>query len=82
MDTEKRLELVQFTCAMVLADATAQFAKEGILERVLARKRVEQMAAGQARVAQYGIGAPEAVFTRLSGIFDCAAWTNHPALLV
>ena len=78
MDTEKKLKLVQFTYAAVLADATAQFAREGILERVVARKRAEQMAGGQARAAQFGVNAPDQVFTRLSEAFNCAAWSVAP----
>jgi hypothetical protein len=75
MDTQKALQLVQLTYAAALADATAQFAKEGVLEKVVERKRAEQMASGKVRAAQFGVSRPEEVFTRLGEIFDCARWT-------
>jgi hypothetical protein len=78
MDTQKTLQLVQVTYAAVLADATAQFAKEGVLEQVVARKRAEQMAAGKMKATQFGVAAPAEVFTRLSEIFACALWTITP----
>jgi hypothetical protein len=74
MDTHKTLQLVQLTYAAALADATAEFAKEGVLEKVVERKRAEQMATGKMR-AQFGVSTPEEVFTRLGETFDCARWT-------
>jgi hypothetical protein len=75
MDTHKTLQLVQLTYAAALADATAEFAKEGVLEKVVERKRAEQMATGKMRAAQFGVSTPEEVFTRLGETFDCARWT-------
>jgi hypothetical protein len=74
MDTHKTLQLVQLTYAAALADATAQFAKEGVLERVIERKRAEQMATGKMKAAQFGVSTPQEVFTRLGETFDCARW--------
>lgn len=62
------------TYAAVLADATAQFAKENVLQNVTQRKKAEQMATGKMKAEQFGITSPEAVFTRLAEVFNCAAW--------
>ncbi len=78
MEKEKAVQILQLTYAAVLADSTAQFAREGVLENVIARKRAEQMAAGPRKAAQFGITQPEAVFTTLAEIFNCAPWTITP----
>ena len=46
MEKDKHIKLLQLTYASVLADATAQFGQEGVLENVEARKRREQLEAG------------------------------------
>jgi hypothetical protein len=74
MDKDKQIQLLQLTYAHVLADATRQFGQEGILERVAARKREEQLAAGATKAAQFGITSAEQVFTRLAALFGCTAW--------
>ncbi len=74
MQHEKDIQLLQLTYAAVLADATAQFAKENVLQNVTQRKKAEQMATGKIKAEQFGITSPEAVFTRLAAIFNCAAW--------
>ena len=74
MQNEKDIQLLQLTYAAVLADATNQFAKENILQTVTQRKKAEQMATGKMKAAQFGITSPEAVFTRLAEVFNCAAW--------
>lgn len=75
MEKEKAVQLLQLTYAAVLADATAQFAREGVLETVVARKRTEQMAAGSKKAGQFGITHPEGMLTALTEIFNCAAWS-------
>jgi hypothetical protein len=74
MQNEKDIQLLQLTYAAVLADATAQFAKENVLQNVTQRKKAEQMATGKMKAEQFGIISPEAVFTRLAEVFNCAAW--------
>src|SRR5210317_531361 len=74
MQNEKKIQLLQLTYAAVLADAADQFAKENILQNVIQRKKAEQMATGKMKAEQFGITSPEAVFTRLAEIFNCAAW--------
>ena len=74
MQNEKDIKILQFTYAAVLADAVRQLAKENVLEKVTQRKKAEQMATGKMKAEQFGITSPEAVFTRLAEIFDCAAW--------
>jgi hypothetical protein len=78
MDKDKQIHLLQLTYAHVLADATRQFGQEGVLESVTARKRQEQLATGATKAAQFGIAAPEEVFTSLSAYFRCANWQVTP----
>ncbi len=77
MQKEKTIQILQLTYAAVLADATAQFAKENVLESVTQRKKAEQMATGKMKAEQFGITSPEEVFTRLAEVFNCAAWKIH-----
>jgi hypothetical protein len=74
MQNEKDIQLLQLTYVAVLADATAQFAKENVLQNVTQRKKAEQMATGKMKAEQFGITSPEAVFTRLAEVFNCTAW--------
>ena len=74
MQKEKNIQLLQLTYAAVLADATAQFAKENVLQNVIQRKKAEQMATGRMKAEQFGITSPQAVFTQLAEVFNCAAW--------
>jgi len=78
MESEKHIQLLQLTYAAVLADAVVQFDKENILEKVMERKKAEQMAAGKMKAAQFGITSPEAVFSEISKIYDCANWVIQP----
>ena len=74
MQNEEDIQLLQLTYVAVLADATAQFAKENVLQNVTQRKKAEQMATGKMKAEHFGITLPEAVFTRLAEVFNCAAW--------
>ncbi len=74
MQNEKDIQLLQLTYAAVLADAVTQLAKENVLEKVTQRKKAEQRANGKMKADQFGITSPEAVFTRLTEVFNCAAW--------
>ena len=79
MQNEKDIKLLQLTYAAVLADATAQFEKEGVLHEVTQRKKAEQQSTGKMKAAQFGITSPEAVFLRLAEVFNCAAWEIRKA---
>ena len=74
MDLEKRVQILEFAYAGVLADAVQCFAKEGILEKVTEEKKKVQMALGKQQAERYGVQKPEEVFTKLSEIFNCASW--------
>ncbi len=75
---EGNLKLLQLVYAGVLADAAAQFAAEGVLEKVTERKKAEQERTGVIMARQMGITCPEEVFTRLAEVFNCANWTIEP----
>ena len=74
MQNEKDIQLLKLTYAAVLADATAQFAKENVLQNVTQHKKAEQMATGKMKAEHFGVTSPAAVFTRLAEVFNCAAW--------
>lgn len=74
MELEKQVRLLQLTYAGVLVDSLLQYAKEGVLEKITARKRAEQLAAGGMRAAQFEIKTPQEVFAKLSALFNCAQW--------
>ena len=74
MENEKKLQILQFTYAGVVADAVLQMGREGVLEKVTQQKKREQMLTGRMKAEQFGITRPEEVFLKLSEIFNCASW--------
>jgi hypothetical protein len=74
MEDQKKVPILQLTYAAALADATLRMGREGVLDKVTAEKRKEQLLSGKARVDQFGISRPEDVFLKLSDIFDCVRW--------
>jgi len=58
MQNEKKIQLLQLTYAAVLADATAQFAKENVLQNIIQRKKAEQMATGKMKAEHFVITSP------------------------
>ena len=74
MQNEMDIQLLQLTYAAVLVDTVSQLAQENILEKVTQRKKADQAATGKMKAEHFGINSPEAVFTRLAEIFNCAAW--------
>ena len=74
MEIDKKLKTLQMFYAGVLADSVLRFQKEGVLEKITAEKRQEQLAGGKARAAQLGIQKAEQVFATLQDIFGCANW--------
>ena len=74
MQNEKDIKLLQLTYAAILVDTVSQMAQENILKKVTQRKKSEQAATGKMKAEHFGITSPEAVFTRLAEIFDCATW--------
>lgn len=74
MDQGKKLKMLQMFYAGALADSVLRMGKGGILEKVTAEKKAEQMATGAMRAQQLGIQTPEEVFSVLPEIFECANW--------
>jgi hypothetical protein len=75
MESEKKLKLLRMFYAGVLADSVLRLGREGVLEKVTAEKKAEQMLTGKARAQQLGIQTPNQVFEVLPDIFGCADWT-------
>jgi hypothetical protein len=69
MESNKHIQLLQRVYAGVLADAVLQLGKEGVLEKVIERKRDEQLKTGGQKAALFQITTPESVFTNLSELF-------------
>jgi hypothetical protein len=78
MESNKHIQLLQRVYAGVLADAVLQLGKEGVLEKVIERKRDEQLKTGGQKAALFQITTPESVFTNLSELFGCANWKITP----
>jgi len=76
MESERKIKLLQMFYAGALADAVLRLGREGVLEKITAEKKQEQLANGKARAAQLGIQNPQAVFEVLPEIFGCANWTT------
>lgn len=74
MEDKKKIKMLQMFYAGGLADSVMRFGKEGILEKVTAEKRQEQIAGGKVRAAQLGIQKPKEVFEILPEVFGCANW--------
>jgi len=74
MEAERKVQILQIAYIGVLVDNIMQLDKENILEKVIERKRTEQLAIGKTRASQFGIKTPHEVFTRLSEIFGCVKW--------
>lgn len=74
METEKKLKILQMFYAGALADSALRFTKEGVIEKVTAQKKIEQLANGNARAIQLGIQSTRQVFDVLPEIFGCADW--------
>lgn len=74
MTKDEHIKLLQLTYANVLADATNQFGREGVLDNVTARKRKEQLEEGATKAAHFNITSAQQVFTQLSAVFGCADW--------
>lgn len=78
MEQTQHIKMLQMAYAAVLADAVAQYDKEGVLERVTGRKRQSQMATGKIMAQQFGVSKPEEAFTKLVEVFGCANWQIAP----
>lgn len=78
MEEAQHIKMLQMAYAGVLADAVAQYDKEGVLESVTERKRQYQMATGAMMTKQFGVSKPEEAFTKLVEVFGCANWQITP----
>jgi len=74
MENEKKIKTLQTVYAAALADSVLRLEREGVLEKVTAAKRTEQMATGAQRAAQFGAASSEDVFANLVETFGCANW--------
>jgi hypothetical protein len=77
---QKKVKLLQMFYTGALADSCFAHREGGILEKVTAEKREEQMLTGKLRAAQFGIGKPGEVFTKLAELFVHADWTIESVL--
>ena len=78
MDSVKQVQVLQMAYAGALADTVLQYGREGILDRITARKHQEQIDQGKMSAAQFGVNKPEEAFLKISELFNCANWTITP----
>ncbi len=74
MDTERKIQLLQAAYTGALVEATLQYGRHGVIDRIAAEKQRQPGQAARLLVAQMGIEKPEEVFIRLSELFGCANW--------
>jgi hypothetical protein len=74
MTETQTLKTLQLFYAGQLVDAVRQYQKSGVLEEVVARKKLEQELAAPDQLARLGIQTVEELFTTFSAIFGCANW--------
>jgi hypothetical protein len=74
MDLEKRVKILETAYAGIQADAVRCFDNQGVLEKVTAQKKKEQLALGKQQAERFGVQKAEDVFRRISEVFNCAAW--------
>jgi hypothetical protein len=75
MEAMEKVKLLQVIYAGALADSVLRYGREGLLEKVTAEKRAEQLAQGAMRAKQLGITSPDDVFAKLVDIAGCSDWT-------
>ena len=63
MEAEKKVLILQMVYTAALADSVFRLGKEGVLGKVTAQKRQEQMLTGKVRAQQFGVTKPEDVFS-------------------
>ena len=78
MDNEKLIGALRSFYIAAQADACLRYARGGILEQVEADKGAELAATGTALARRLELARPEAAFTKLQEIFDCARWSITP----
>jgi hypothetical protein len=74
MESNEKIRMLQTIYAGAMADHVLRLGNEGVLEKVTAQKKAEQMYTGKGRATQMGITRIDEVFTRLSDIMGCADW--------
>ncbi|HEX3032472.1 MAG TPA: hypothetical protein VHS59_09560 [Bacillota bacterium] len=74
MELNSKVKALEMFYVAALADSVKWYTREGILERVTAAKREEQLQQGKQQASILGITSPEQVFTTLADIFNCAHW--------
>ncbi len=74
MTTEERLKSLQRIYIAFYADTIKQYGDEGILEKVTAQKREQQLLNAKSMVAQFGAATVKDIFQNVREIFNCANW--------
>ncbi len=72
--SEKEMKTLQLFYAAVLADSVVNYEENGILEKVTAKKSIEQEAAAPAQLQRLGISGLSDLFSVNSSLFGCARW--------
>ncbi len=78
MEALEKMKLLQAIYAGALADAVLRMGREGVLEKVEAAKRQEQLLTGAVRARQLGIETAKGVIPALTDLMGCANWVISP----
>jgi len=71
---EQKVRTLQMSYAAVLADSTARYGTEGILNKITGQKKAEQMKNCADLAARFGITTPKQAFEKPRDLFGCANW--------
>ena len=71
---EQKIKTLQMSYAGVLADSTARYGAEGILDKITGQKRAEQMKNCADIAARFGVTNPKQAFEKPMDTFGCANW--------
>jgi len=71
---EQKLKTLQLFYAAALADTVARYGNEGILDKITAQKREEQMKNGAGLAARFDITGPKQAIEKTRDTYGCADW--------
>lgn len=75
MELEQKLKTLQMYYAAALADSTLRYGSAGILDKVTAQKRDEQMKNGAELAERFCVKEPKQAFEKTQEMYGCANWS-------
>ncbi|MEA5058483.1 MAG: hypothetical protein VB049_00370 [Candidatus Pelethousia sp.] len=75
METQKRLDLLQYIYAASIAETVNTYGRMNVLASIVEKKRERQAQTAPGLNQQLDVKNVEDVFSKLSEVFGCANWT-------